>query len=109
MANNSRIYSNIVSGYKGVRSNPGVRTDPVTGNQAVHAGVDLPVDVGTSVKTPADGQVWAVGATSGGYGNYVIVAHPNAANPTSLTMYGHLKEPVSLERGDSVRTGAELG
>jgi hypothetical protein len=109
MPNSERIYSNIVSGYKSVSSNPGVRTDPVTGKQAVHAGVDLPVAVGTPVKTPADGQIWATGSSSGGYGNFVIVAHPNANNPTSLTMYGHLKEPVAFFRGEAVQAGAELG
>ncbi|MFN5350495.1 MAG: M23 family metallopeptidase, partial [Polaromonas sp.] len=61
------------------------------------------------VKTPADGQIWATGSSSGGYGNFVIVAHPNANNPTSLTMYGHLKEPVAFIAGTVVSSGSELG
>lgn len=104
-----RIYSNIVEGYSRVSSNPGARTDPVTGVQAIHAGVDLPVAVGTPVNTPADGQVWAIGSVSGGYGNYIVIAHPDAQTPTSFTMYGHLKEPVGLRRGDVVSMGDELG
>ena len=95
-----RIYSNIVEGYKRVSSNPGVRTDPVSGTPQTHAGVDIPVAQGTPVKTPADGQIWAAESLSSGYGNYVIVAHPNATNPTSFTMYGHLQSPIALQKGE---------
>src|SRR3990167_413013 len=104
-----RIYSNIVSDYKRVNSNPGLRIDPIDGTKKIHAGVDLPVDVGTAVRTPASGEIWATGASSTGYGNYVIVAHPDTKNPTSLTMYGHLKDPVSFEPGETVSAGKEIG
>ena len=104
-----RIYSNIVEGYKRVSSNPGVRTDPVSGTPQTHAGVDIPVAQGTPVKTPADGQIWAAESLSSGYGNYVIVAHPNATNPTSFTMYGHLQSPIALQKGESVTAGTALG
>lgn len=108
-ASKPRIYSNIVEGYKRVSSNPGERIDPVTGRLATHAGVDIPVNQGTPVKAPADGQIWAKESLSNGYGNYVIVAHPDAVNPKSFTMYGHLQEPVSLKAGDTIAAGTELG
>ena len=104
-----RIYSHIVEGYKRVSSNPGERIDPVSGRLTTHAGVDIPVSQGTSVKAPADGQIWAKDSLPNGYGNFVIVAHPNTNNSTSFTMYGHLQNPVSLKLGESVLTGSELG
>ena len=106
--NKPRIYSNIVEGYKSVTSNPGMRNDPITGTPKIHAGVDIPVSQGTSVKTPADGEIWAKGSLTSGYGNYVIVAHPDATSPTSFTMYGHLKNPPSFEKGEAVSAGSEM-
>lgn len=106
-----RIYSNIVQGYSRSTSNPGERIDPITGRLAIHAGVDIAVAVGIPIKTPADGQIWALGSTpaGSGYGNYVVVAHPNVEAPTAFTLYGHLSDPVVLRRGEPVIAGDTLG
>ena len=51
-----------------------------------HTGVDLAAPLGAPVLAAADGVVVAVGHTSVGYGNYIIVAHGSGV----LTLYGHL-------------------
>lgn len=104
-----RIYSNIVAGYKSVSSQQEQRVDPIDGTIKVHAGVDLPVKAGTPVDVPAGGQVWAIGYQAGGYGNYIVIAHPDAENPTSFTMYGHLQDAPELKRGVTVEAGDQIG
>lgn len=72
-----------------------------------HNGVDLSgVPVGSPVLAAANGTVIIAknGGWNGGYGSYVVVAHPNGTQ----TLYGHLNS-VSVERGDSVVKGQKLG
>lgn len=81
----------------------GGRTDPFSGEGAIHTGVDLSVPQGTAVHVAADGIVvhadW-----SGGYGRLVIVDHGNGLQ----TYYGHLSR-FDVVTGQEIRRGDILG
>lgn len=72
-----------------------------------HNGVDLArVPIGTPVVAAAKGTVILAKSSgyNGGYGNYVIVSHPNGTQ----TLYAHLNT-VSVSRGQTVAQGQKLG
>lgn len=69
-----------------------------------HTGIDLAAPLGTPVAAAADGVVVAVGHTSVGYGNYVIIAHGGNIE----TLYGHLLQ-TSVNVGDRVVRGQPVG
>ena len=77
----------------------GGRTDPFSGEGAVHSGVDLQAPMGTPVRVAADGIVvhadW-----EGGYGRLIIVDHGNGVQ----TYYGHLSR-FDVVPGQEVRRG----
>jgi murein DD-endopeptidase MepM/ murein hydrolase activator NlpD len=70
-----------------VRSSFGRRTDPFSGEGAIHSGVDLSASVGTPVHVTADGVVEVV-TTSGRYGRLVVVDHGGGLQ----TFYAHLSQ-----------------
>ena len=107
--NAPRIYSNIVEGYRRISSNTGPRMDPQNKGWAVHAGVDIAISEGSAVRTPAAGQVWSVGKQNAGYGNFLIVAHPDVQAPKSFTMYAHLQNLPTLKLEGAVAAGAVIG
>jgi murein DD-endopeptidase MepM/ murein hydrolase activator NlpD len=83
----------------------GVQRHPITGKVTGHAGIDLPVVSGTSVRAMADGKVKAVGyqynaKTKTGWGYYVVVQH-GPAN----TLYAHLNEAGRVAEGTAVKAG----
>ncbi len=84
----------------------GMRTDPFSGEGAIHTGVDLSAAVGTPVRVAADGIVVHAGWMSG-YGRLVIVDHGKLQ-----TYYGHLSRFLvvpgqEVRRGDVIaRSGA---
>ena len=65
----------------------------------LHAGVDIPVPVGTPVRASQSGNVIIAGPT-GGYGNYVCIAHAGAMS----TCYAH-NTSISVSQGQSVKQG----
>lgn len=69
-----------------------------------HTGVDLAAPLGTPVVAAGDGVVVAVGHTSVGYGNYVIIAHGGGI----ATLYGHLLQ-TNVNAGDRVVRGQLVG
>lgn len=85
----------------------GARTDPFSGEGAIHTGVDLSAAMGTPVRVAADGIVVHADWMSG-YGRLVIVDHGNGLQ----TYYGHLSRFLvvpgqEVRRGDIVaRSGA---
>jgi len=81
----------------------GRRKDPFTGRQAFHRGLDLSARRGTPIKAPADGIVVFAGR-NGGLGRTVRISHDFGFT----TVYGHLDE-ISVEAGDEVHRGQELG
>jgi len=81
----------------------GIRTNPVTGNQSMHQGIDLAAPLGTEVYAVADGVVSAAGFDAI-YGNYLILRHSN--NWTSL--YGHLLS-IDVDLRSEVKSGSLIG
>lgn len=77
----------------------GVRSDPFRGGAAMHAGVDIPGPIGTSIYATADGIVgraeWA-----NGYGNLVEIDHGKGIQ----TRYGHLSQ-ILVQPGTRVTRG----
>lgn len=111
MSAKPRIFSNIVENPAAKSpSNYGLRTDPFTGQEKKHNGVDISTPVGTPINAPADGVVYYVGSSMSGYGNVVVIAHPNAANPTSFTLYAHLKDDSTkpTDIGKHVSAGDQI-
>ncbi len=72
-----------------------------------HNGIDLArVPLGTAVLASAKGTVILAktGSYNGGYGNYVIISHPNGTQ----TLYAHLNS-ISVTRGQVVSQGQKIG
>ena len=68
-----------------------------------HQGIDLPLSTGTPVPVAFDGKVRISDYVSG-YGNLVVVRHPNGLE----TFYGHLSKR-NVESGDWVSAGDIIG
>jgi murein DD-endopeptidase MepM/ murein hydrolase activator NlpD len=81
----------------------GVRSDPFSGEGAMHTGVDISAPQGTPVHATADGIVLHAG-WNGGYGRCVIVDHGN----NYQTWYAHLSRMDVIE-GEEIRQGEVLG
>ncbi len=102
-----------LTGYFGWPVNGGVIT------QGLHGwnGVDIGAPTGTSIFTAAGGTVIVArsgGGWNGGYGNYVVVSHPNGTQ----TLYAHMSKVLttvgsSVGKGDTIgkigSTGASTG
>lgn len=81
----------------------GGRTDPFSGEGAVHTGVDLSAAMGTPVHAAADGIV-AHASWGGQYGNLVVIDHGNGMQ----TWYAHLSHFLVVP-GQEIRRGEILG
>ena len=77
----------------------GFRTDPFTGKQTYHRGLDFSVPVGTAVRVTGDG-VAIVVQTQRGFGKVLKVDHGNGVT----TVYAHL-DRILVAKGDRVRRG----
>jgi murein DD-endopeptidase MepM/ murein hydrolase activator NlpD len=77
----------------------GVRSDPFRGSAAMHAGVDMPGPIGTSIYATADGIV-SRSERAGGYGNLVEIDHGRGIQ----TRYGHLSASL-VYAGQHVKRG----
>jgi murein DD-endopeptidase MepM/ murein hydrolase activator NlpD len=80
----------------------GVRTQGVHG----YNGVDLAAPVGTPIYASAEGTVIVSkndGAYNGGYGNFIIIAHPN----NTQTVYAHASKTL-VKAGDYVEQGQKI-
>jgi murein DD-endopeptidase MepM/ murein hydrolase activator NlpD len=85
---------------------------PITGgrkSQGLHGhnGVDLAAPVGTPIYASAGGTVIASisnGGWNGGYGNYIIISHPNGTQ----TLYSH-NQTNFVKVGDKVNKGDLIG
>lgn len=71
-----------------------------------HRGTDIPLKVGDPVRAAFDGKVRVVKSTrqTGGYGNLVVIRHPNGLE----TYYGHLSRHAVVEN-DIVKAGDIIG
>jgi murein DD-endopeptidase MepM/ murein hydrolase activator NlpD len=81
----------------------GERTDPFSGEGAMHTGVDISAPPGTPVRATADGIV-TLAAWDSGYGQLVIVDHGGGLE----TYYAHLSRFTVVE-GQEVRRGDQIG
>lgn len=89
---------------RGVISSPyGVRTDPITGQQTFHHGIDIANDAGTPIHVTATGTISYAG-TIPGYGLCVIVNHSRGFQ----TKYAHLSS-ILVKDGQPVEQGAVIG
>ena len=81
----------------------GYRTDPFTGEQKFHGGIDIGAPHGTPILASADGLITVANGTDpwgGGYGYYVIASHGNGYE----TLYGHCSS-ICVTTGQEVRKG----
>lgn len=69
-----------------------------------HTGIDLVEPFASPVLAADDGVVALVGATSSGYGRYVVIAHSGGLN----TLYGHLSTTL-VKVGQVVHQGQTVG
>jgi len=81
----------------------GRRSDPFSGEGALHTGVDISAPMGTPVKAGADGVV-SYAQYYGGYGKLVIVTH----NSGLQTYYAHLSK-FDVIAGQEIRQGELVG
>ena len=86
-----------------VTSSYGPRIHPVFGGQKAHKGTDYGAPAGTPIRTVADGVVSFAGR-KGGYGNYVVIQHPDKA----ATAYAHLGR-IDVRMGQRVQQGQTIG
>lgn len=81
----------------------GHRSDPFSGEGAMHAGIDISAPQGTAVEASADGVVVHAGWYSG-YGRCVMIDHGNGYQ----TLYGHLSR-IDVMYGQEIRRGGVVG
>lgn len=86
-----------------VTSNYGTRTDPFTGEQKRHRGIDFAGKIGTPLMAVAPGRVISAGERVG-YGTTVEIDHGLGFT----TLYAHLSQ-INVSRGDWVRAGTVIG
>ena len=87
-----------------ITSRFGYRTHPILGYQKFHAGCDIGASSGSTIWAADSGTVITSGYNSGGYGNYVVIAHGNGYT----TLYGHMSSRAVSE-GDVVAKGQTIG
>ncbi len=81
----------------------GVKTQGLHGHNAV----DLASSLNTPIMAAADGTVIVVrggNSWNGGYGNYVVIKHPNGME----TLYAHMNS-ISVTQGEKVSQGDVIG
>lgn len=81
----------------------GMRNHPIIGKEKFHTGIDIAVEVGTSVHVAATGFVIYAGKI-GGYGRCVIVRHKYGYE----TIYAHLIA-YNTKKGKNVNQGDVIG
>jgi len=86
-----------------VGSSFGSREDPINGEGAFHAGMDIDAPYGTPVRAPADGDV-AEAAMAAGYGREIVLNHGHDVS----TVYGHLSA-MAVTPGQHVTRGQVIG
>ena len=102
-ASQRRAYLASPLAFSRVTSSYGPRIHPVFGGQRAHKGTDYGAPAGTPIRTVADGVVSFAGR-KGGYGNYVVIQHPDKA----ATAYAHLGR-VDVRLGQRVQQGQTIG
>jgi murein DD-endopeptidase MepM/ murein hydrolase activator NlpD len=92
-------FSRITSGFTAARYHPILQT------WRAHSGVDFAAPIGTRIKATADAVVEFAGV-QGGYGNVVILRHPNKIT----TLYAHMAGfAPGIHKGARVQQGDVIG
>ncbi len=104
IASTNPIKKNSTPNYSGYYSRPvkgGTKTQGIHG----HNGIDIADKIGTPIYAAASGTVIisTISGWNGGYGNYVIISHPNGTQ----TLYGHLSKDL-VKVGDYVTRGQKI-
>jgi murein DD-endopeptidase MepM/ murein hydrolase activator NlpD len=107
----SREPAGIAASKGGISVNPGGevtsqfgwRRDPFTGKAKFHRGIDVRAAYGEDIQTAGAGRVVFSGHQRG-YGNTVIVQHPDGVQ----TRYGHLSAAL-VSAGDELKAGQVVG
>jgi murein DD-endopeptidase MepM/ murein hydrolase activator NlpD len=86
-----------------VTSSFGERQDPINGEGAFHAGIDIAAAYGSPVRAAADGDVSKAGFGTG-YGREITINHGHDVS----TVYGHLSA-MAVVAGDHVTSGQIIG
>ncbi|MBZ5516874.1 MAG: M23 family metallopeptidase [Acidobacteriia bacterium] len=81
----------------------GQRMDPLSGEGAFHAGIDISAPSGTPVEATADGIVFCA-SPDAGYGNAILIDHGSGIT----TKYGHLSRML-VAVGQEVERGQVIG
>ena len=69
-----------------------------------HKGLDVKVYIGDTIRAAFTGKVRIVRYEAAGYGNYIVIRHPNGLE----TIYGHLSKQLVAENQE-VRAGEPIG
>jgi LysM repeat protein len=69
-----------------------------------HKGLDIKVYIGDTIRSAFNGKVRVVKYERRGYGNYVVIRHPNGLE----TIYGHLSKHL-VKENQVVRAGEPIG
>lgn len=70
----------------------------------MHYGTDFGLSIGDTIRAVYSGKVRIASYEGGGYGNYIVIRHPNGLE----TVYGHLSRRIASE-GTIVRAGDPIG
>jgi murein DD-endopeptidase MepM/ murein hydrolase activator NlpD len=81
----------------------GGRSDPFTGEEGFHQGIDISTEKGQPVYATADGRV-ETAAYAGDYGNLIVIKHGFGL----ATRYAHLSG-FAVKAGEAVRRGQVIG
>lgn len=81
----------------------GGRSDPFTGENNFHQGLDISAEKGHPVYATADGTVESA-SYSGDYGNLIVLTHDFGLS----TRYGHLSK-FNVKAGDTIKRGDVIG
>ncbi|AXJ95219.1 MULTISPECIES: M23 family metallopeptidase [unclassified Sphingomonas] len=86
-----------------ITSSFGLRMHPLLGFMRMHKGLDIGAPYGAPIYAVLDGVVQSAGR-SGGYGNFVRLAHPAGL----ASGYGHMSR-IAVARGQHVHQGQVIG
>jgi murein DD-endopeptidase MepM/ murein hydrolase activator NlpD len=85
-----------------IRSQFGMRRDPINGRMRLHQGIDIAAKRGTPIAAAAAGTVVFAGRNKG-YGNMVMIEHADGRR----TLYAHAQS-LLVKAGDTVAAGQNI-
>jgi murein DD-endopeptidase MepM/ murein hydrolase activator NlpD len=100
----SGVFAWPVPGHMMISSDFGLRTDPFTGKEAGHNGIDIPAPEGTPIVAAESGTVITAGQVTG-FGNCIILDHGS----NIWTLYGHIMDGgILVSNGQKVEKGQQI-